>query len=163
MKQWFLTSTKINLRSLHNLSACVSLARLHLTCTTSSICRSEHLVHLWSDCRLMVLHVGALGDAGKEPIFILYLSRLGREKQQRKGNQMKYLQILHIVALNSGSRVGADYLSWNCVDGMRAARRLQSPILLACHQVASSWLTTCRMSPRLKGSPASWHGVALSS
>ncbi|KAG7265419.1 hypothetical protein CRUP_005607, partial [Coryphaenoides rupestris] len=29
--------------------------------------------------------------------------------------------------------------------------------------MASSWLTTCRMSPRRKGSPASWQGVALSS
>lgn len=35
-----------------------------------------------------------------------------------------------------------DYLSWNCVEGMRAARRLLSPTFLACHQVASSWLTT---------------------
>ena len=55
------------------------------------------------------------------------------------------------------------YLSWNCLDGIRPARGLASPSCLACHQVGSSWLMIWRMEPFLKASPASLHGMALSS
>lgn len=94
------------------------------------------------DCRSEIgLHVGVLGDKGegKEPTFILYLRRLGNNNRRKIYFHLR-------KALNKSylfdSRVDSDYLSWNCVEGTRAARRLQSPTLLACHQVASSWLTT---------------------
>lgn len=55
------------------------------------------------------------------------------------------------------------YLSWNCLDGTKPARGLASPSILACHHVASSWLMMWRIEPFLKASPASLHGIALSS
>ena len=55
------------------------------------------------------------------------------------------------------------HLSWNCLEGMRPARRLVSPTRLACHHVGSSWLTTSRTCLRWKGRPASWQGMARSS
>lgn len=47
----------------------------------SFLCISGYTVGLWRETGL---HVGALGDtgAGKEPIFILYLSRLGNETRE---------------------------------------------------------------------------------
>lgn len=83
--------------------------------------------------------MGALGDivAGKDPIFILYLKRLEGKK---RGNVSFERQTI-LRHKYDDIYLNAD-LSWNCVEGMSAALRLQSPTLLACHQVASSWLTT---------------------
>lgn len=55
------------------------------------------------------------------------------------------------------------HLSWNCLDGIKPARGLACPSSLACHQVGSSWLMIWRMAPFWKASPASLHGMALSS
>lgn len=86
---WRLTSDP--LFSFHNVPLCISLVELDLA-NTRGICRSKLLVHLWLYCRLWEtmcdcrsetgLHVGTLGETGggKEPIFILYLRRLGRTK-----------------------------------------------------------------------------------
>lgn len=77
-------------------------------------------------------------------------STAGLVKRQRQTGQADLASIV-------------SHLSWNCLDGIRPARGLASPSCLACHQVASSWLIIWRMEPFLKASPASLHGMALSS
>lgn len=122
------------------------------------------------------LQEGVLGDLGlgSVPTFILYANRLVRRKKSEAFRVILYFYVEAAMMNNSSAAKlrpqrkhiiirAVAYLSWKCLDGTSPARRLLSPTRLACHHVGSSWVTTCRMSPRLKGRPASWHGVALSS
>lgn len=62
-----------------------------------------------------------------------------------------------------GKKKQYNHLPCSCFEGMRPARSLPCFRQQACHQVLSFMLTTWRMSPLLKATAASLHGMAGSS
>lgn len=157
MKQWItfcffserLTSDP--LFYFHNLSFCIPLARLVLTCNTSCICRSKLLVRLWLHSRLWRTIFDLQkwnrltcrsfgGRKGREGTHLQPVSQAPGKKKNRgkiyhwseKGNLVRYFQILHIVALKKKKRDFKTELTTKWLDIIRGWE--------SCHVRPTVWL-----------------------